>query len=543
MSTDTIPQSLRFIAILRGLSAISLSWLVQSVTQHWPGYYDVKPINVKSVWNLLNTSPVYNKFRDLIYPKSVDFPRHKFTTLPLDIVLEIVKELDWRSVLTIRRTCKYLEEISRTRIVWCSQYRRYVAQRTFPLYLEEPLESYSAAELERWVLLRISADLGWNSRDTKLTRIHRFKQKVVTGIFLVPGGRWLLAGLEDGTVLAYDLDAATITPKPLIQPKAKQHPVYYMSMSRDLSSPNLTFTLSLSPCLQSDSSPPLIVNIWRVTLVGHGATAQLTATPLKIFHAHDIGSIGMTAMLGNLLGRSMRNDEGISYIDIFDWAKSTSEAHCKATIFPNEIIDAIRFLPDGRLLACSAKSFAIYPCVIAEGLQVTAPIAIPKVTEPLWKLPFNGVRILHGALSDGYSDALATYFVVSAGNLIYGLSVPRSVDQSPHLCELMEVDGLQPGHITLAVRSEKVLIQHRDRSIYRLVFSWAARGVKDPQPFQTYSSVTWNDFPTTCNGARLPLLDEETGRIIQSARDGIVVVDTALLYMYTLDKMEELSTQ
>ena len=34
-----------------------------------------------------------------------------------------------------------------------------------------------------------------------------------------------------------------------------------------------------------------------------------------------------------------------------------------------------------------------------------------------------------------------------------------------------------------------------------------------------------------CNGARIPQLDEETGRIVQELRDGFRIIDTATLHM------------
>ncbi|RDB18718.1 hypothetical protein Hypma_014706 [Hypsizygus marmoreus] len=544
MSTDTIPQSLRFIAILRGLSVTSLSWLVQSVTQHWPSYYDVKPINIKSISNLVNTSPVYNKFHGLIYPRSVDFARHKLTTLPLDIVLDIVKELDWYSILTIRKTCKYLEEISRTCTVWCSQYRLYVAQRPFPLHLEEPLESYTAAELERWMLLRISADLGWESDDTKLTRTSQFKQKEVTGIFLVPGGRWLLVGSENGSVMAYDMDAPTVAPKLLIPPETlqDQQPVYNMSISQDLSSSKLTFTLSLSPCAQYANSLLLLrIHIWRIILHGHGAQAHLRANRLNNFQAHDVGVITRTAIHDNHFGRIIRNNARSSSIDVFDWAKSTSETHHKATIFCDETLSAIRFLPGHRLLVCSVTSLMLYSFITAKCSEVTAPTATSSLTKRLWRLPFDGDRVLHGALSEGHSDELATYFVIYAGNTIHGLAIPHIVDQPPHLRELVDISGLELGCITLSVGFEKAFIQHRDRSISRLKFSWDKRGIQEVKPASSCPTITVKGYPTTLNGARLPLLDEETGRVVQSSREGIVIVDTALLY--TTDGKNETSIQ
>ena len=82
---------------------------------------------------------------------------------------------------------------------------------------------------------------------------------------------------------------------------------------------------------------------------------------------------------------------------------------------------------------------------------------------------------------------------------------------------------------TCAIGFERAFIQHEDRSITRLNFSWAKR--KESEMGSSPVSVVFRDYPTTCNGARVPQLDEETGRIVQDLSYGFRVVDTALVYM------------
>ena len=65
--------------------------------------------------------------------------------------------------------------------------------------------------MERWVLVRRSADVGWRREDMNYSRNRWVSQWYVSTAILVPGGRWLLVGCVDGSMTTYDLDAATLT--------------------------------------------------------------------------------------------------------------------------------------------------------------------------------------------------------------------------------------------------------------------------------------------------------------------------------------------
>ncbi|KIM49832.1 hypothetical protein M413DRAFT_438950 [Hebeloma cylindrosporum] len=158
----------------------------------------------------------------------------------------------------------------------------------------------------------------------------------------------------------------------------------------------------------------------------------------------------------------------------------------------------------------------IYSFLIAGRVEVAPPIVFPHVTEPLWKLPFPGTPTDRGALSQGLINETATDFVVKAKNM-HGLIVPRNENGSPRFRPLMEFDSSTCP--TCAIGLEKAFVQNEDSSVSRLSMSWE-KGES--------GSVVFNDYPTTCNGARLPYSDEEMGRIVQDLRDGFRVIDTAL---------------
>jgi len=188
---------------------------------------------------------------------------------------------------------------------------------------------------------------------------------------------------------------------------------------------------------------------------------------------------------------------------------------------------AIRLLPGDRLLAFSHEHAMIYSfeAILEED---SSPTFAPHITEPRWKLPFSGTRTDRGALSKGLSNETATYFVVKARD-IHALVVPHNENEAPHFHLLMAFDS-SPWP-KCAIGFERAFIQHEDLSITRLNFSReAAGGEAENMDSSSCSSVVFRDYPTTCNGARIPLLDEETGRIVQYWSHGFPVIDTALIY-------------
>lgn len=156
------------------------------------------------------------------------------------------------------QTCRHLETISRMRTVWKGQYHQYVAERKYPIHLEAPLESYSVEDLEWWVLLRRSADIGWRSDISKPVRSRWTDYQGVGCVYIVPGGRWLLVGdARYGSVTVYDLDAPQLAGVLLI-PRDEQHnqPVHRIAVAVDpiQQSPTLSFTMALSPAVHMGES-------------------------------------------------------------------------------------------------------------------------------------------------------------------------------------------------------------------------------------------------------------------------------------------------
>lgn len=129
--------------------------------------------------------------------------------------------------------------------------------------LEESLDSYSAADLEQWILLRKSADLGWRREDLNYTRIRKIEDPVFGGMFLIPGGRWLLVGGRRGSMLAYDLNASPITKTALIPEDLDKQFIDFIAIDR-LETPgqNFTFNMAVSPRLPTGKLFGLCVTLY-----------------------------------------------------------------------------------------------------------------------------------------------------------------------------------------------------------------------------------------------------------------------------------------
>ena len=80
----------------------------------------------------------------------------------------------------------------------------------------------------------------------KYSRNRWASQWQITTAFLVPGGRWLVVGCVDGSMMTYDLDPATLTGRQSI-PRDGEPNLVSIDIDSPKQSPNLTFTMAVSP--------------------------------------------------------------------------------------------------------------------------------------------------------------------------------------------------------------------------------------------------------------------------------------------------------
>ncbi|KAF4621452.1 hypothetical protein D9613_000057 [Agrocybe pediades] len=144
-----------------------------------------------------------------------DYDKPNLTTIPSEIVIEILQHVDVLTILQIRQTCRHLYELSTARLIWVNLLQE--CEHLFPgnVTLEKPLDMYSSEELERVVLVVESAELGWRTSDGCPSRQRSIAVDARLGhssdyykhAYLVPGGRWLLVFQAEGEISYYDLDS------------------------------------------------------------------------------------------------------------------------------------------------------------------------------------------------------------------------------------------------------------------------------------------------------------------------------------------------
>ncbi|KAF9461396.1 hypothetical protein BDZ94DRAFT_1263936 [Collybia nuda] len=414
-------------------------------------------------------------------------------------------------------------------MVWQGQYHQYVVGRMSAARLEVPSEMYSVEELKLWVLARRRADLVWRRGKVVPVRERKIEYQGVGIAYLVPGGRWLLVGdLMCGSVTVYDLDARELTGEPLIPDgDLDEQAVDLIAITLDSieKSPNLAFTMVLSSAAHMEQSP-LHVTTWRVALVGDKNNARLVAQRLHSFQAHNHCLINDIALQDNLYARIVCKGD-FCYLEVFDLERSSSEAHCKAIIFPGVVIRRIRLLPGNRLLTFSQEQIMIYQFNIADGVNPIAPNISPKITEPTWRYELPDLRACYSALSQGISRGPSIHFLFTTNNHILDLIFHINNDQNPQVVEVAKLTYNKPSPIMSDIGSDKAFIQYPDSTVVHLSLRWEKQALSSPKPeVPVLSRTTPRDY--FWNEIQPPKLDEETGRIIQNTNDMIWIIDTAL---------------
>lgn len=168
----------------------------------------------------------------------------------------------------------------------------------------------------------------------------------------------------------------------------------------------------------------------------------------------------------------------------------------------------------------------IYAFEIVEATETIDLDSNQQLAEPLWKLPFDGSRIHYGSLSDGFSDIFATYFVASTDDCVCSLVIPHGRNEEPRISVLICFGGSKCPMFSLGFG--KAFIQHRNGAITRLSYSWYLEAGEIKASPSSASTVILQEYPTTYDRSRPPMLDGETGRIVECTRQHILIIDTAL---------------
>ncbi|KAF9475427.1 hypothetical protein BDN70DRAFT_956551 [Pholiota conissans] len=234
---------------------------------------------------------------------------------------------------------KSKQRISNAREVWVSLLERLSRETFVPPVLNHPIGAYTAQDLERLVMRRISSEI--RSREGKIPRRRAcFEDNYPfehSHVFLA-GGRWFLGMAHEkenecGRVYAYNLDGEDRGQ--CIIDLGILHLIYGgWLISCDTNMNELSYTISLTPTPTSPQNPAKFFNgiwpregahIYSLTVKGRGAGATLEAKEMKYLRfpkGHTTSSCNIV-LAGNYIVRQL----GICFtnprvFEVWNWALS-----------------------------------------------------------------------------------------------------------------------------------------------------------------------------------------------------------------------------
>ncbi|KAF4610706.1 hypothetical protein D9613_007290 [Agrocybe pediades] len=297
-------------------------------------------------------------------------------TLPMEIFIAILEQVDFWDTLRFRRTCKTFHEITKAKAIWIHLFRECKRLSPGALVLEKPLHMYSSNELERVVVVWKSTEVGWRSSDTNPSRhrtipitctspscgsIHCSTKHSYSGVYLVPGGRWLITFHPEGGMSYYDLESPDYE---------KQRPLVpnYLEIGPDCDLNGITFTVDIPDRCRTIQNFKLAqyvhenpnstrigqyrpIKIWNVSVIFDGQeVCGLQADCLKtilvdIFMCSDIRV--RLSLRDDLLafglrckpsGPTTRGRRRIEYIFVVEWAnvEDGSSDYPRRTIYTKQ---------------------------------------------------------------------------------------------------------------------------------------------------------------------------------------------------------------
>ncbi|KDQ22313.1 hypothetical protein PLEOSDRAFT_1109427 [Pleurotus ostreatus PC15] len=343
----------------------------------------------------------------------------------------ILADLDWKDVLNVRGTCKLLCTASRSRSVWRAQYQRMSDSYDTPLNAKDRTANY--AELERDTLHWARVQRNWAHQSKRPTRrlvgrCHGLEAH------LIQGGRWLLTNPDcwDPCLSVYDLDKNG-QHRVLIRPQDKREKRIEAFVVDEVNTlPKIEVCIALVRERPHEHLARL--SFWKVT---NSPEDTLVARHITSFntYAHDISHV--KDLRGDYFARfALPYTNGPQWIDVYNWRRSCSLIHHKATFVIRERLYTIRILPGQRIIGLDRQSVRIYDVPRCRSVAAKCPVAgLP--TAPLHVLALPGLN------PDIYTPFTSTF----SGPLTSTLPAPK---------------------LWLSYRSHKIDDQRRAKIIYTI---------------------------------------------------------------------------
>ncbi|KAF5324396.1 hypothetical protein D9619_011124 [Psilocybe cf. subviscida] len=219
--------------------------------------------------------------------------------LPEDVVFEILKWCEYRSVISIRLISKGCFEMTTIRLIWVLLVRDYINannQTRIRYIVERPISTYTTSELELLVKRWAKAECAWlnlsgrspmfASRQFKLHSPSFGLHPDISTSFLVPGGRYFIEFGIDASALYYDLDSDTPSPLFLIYPVTGRF-VQDMTIFKPCvisTADNLSFHTGV--CFLDSQHDRWTITLWRICLSSTSSDLLHAEQTVSFFFEH-----------------------------------------------------------------------------------------------------------------------------------------------------------------------------------------------------------------------------------------------------------------
>ncbi|KAH6917816.1 hypothetical protein BKA70DRAFT_1245385 [Coprinopsis sp. MPI-PUGE-AT-0042] len=356
-------------------------------------------------------------------------------TLPAELQVEILADLEWDDILRVRQTCRTLADVSRARQVWLTLLQHYfdsVFPKPFPL--PRPLVHCSAQDFEDLVL----GYFGWPQRHATGNSGHHMLNFYGPTVHFLPGGRWVLLQRTNGSIDYLNLDDAEMVPKPLIPHPFEEKDWLRVNLSFDFktSMSTLAFNVAISSWFQGKDAngiperelDQMVISIWSVSVEFdlQGNAVGMASTRLSSFKEKPPHVTEGISLLGDHVTYAFR---GMGFV-VVNWKQAGGAACLKfpRVYFSDPHPSIIQLLPGGRTLAVDLYSIQIWS--LSEGTCSNGP---PPVVRSEYDLPVPNVRPLWSVTVDYIRNSLplsrssvggASRFVMETSQGIFGLVIP-----------------------------------------------------------------------------------------------------------------------
>lgn len=136
----------------------------------------------------------------------------------------------------------------------------------------------------------------------------------------------------------------------------------------------------------------------------------------------------------------------------------------------------------------------------------------PRNLHPIHILPISGNRFRRGGLSRPYIDALQTQIVLCTASGVYGVVIPIEGQYTPCVSTLMDFETERSVSVCVGLR--RALVRCKNSSAFALSYRKLDEQARDGQVAQI-PSLRRRQLPNGFKSYILPLMDEETGRVVQ----------------------------